>query len=496
MNRFLTFVAALVISGTIAGQNLKVEQINATMDPMTVPMQRLDANEQICALVKVLYPKAGLVFEGNVVGESPLRTNQYWVYLTAGTKFLQINAPEHYPLRIDFRDYGINGLEGKRIYEVKLSSDLAAAVPQQAQSVPAPNAQTTSPSATAYNPEISDNSLLSKSADELFAIGKDYYARYDKMLGNQAAGRAVDKKQMAQLLVNGYDSLIAALKKGSKKSKDINKILSTHYNDYYNACVNLWELKDFDMCDKVLTVYETMPFNSLLSAPPAAPDSKTYAYALYIKGLANWQKGDLKSAGEALDKSIQYDNTNIDALKYGCAVLLQAGNKERFFELARIGNDKFGKDDENFALYMANYYLEHERKTEALDVLTKAEQYHPSSVNVKRSLGICLLQMSRLEDAKSHLQIAYRWNPDDALTNLYLGHVFFQIAAERDSNASTMAVKQYQEHKRTNIDPLLREAIPYLERAYQSNDNREEARKLLRNIYYILGDEANMQRYD
>ena len=496
MNRFLIIAATLAISGTIVGQNLKVEQINATIDPMTVPMQRLDANEQICALVKVLYPKAGLVFEGNVVGDSPLRTNQYWVYLTAGTKFLQINAPEHYPLRIDFRDYGINGLEGKRIYEVKLSSDLTAAVPQQAQSVPAPNAQTTSPSATAYNPEISDNSLLSKSADELFAIGKDYYARYDKMLGNQAAGRAVDKKQMAQLLVNGYDSLIAALKKGSKKSKDINKILSTHYNDYYNACVNLWELKDFDMCDKVLTVYETMPFNSLLSAPPAAPDSKTYAYALYIKGLANWQKGDLKRAADAFDKSIQYDNTNKEVLKYGCAVHIQAGNPDRYFELARIGNENFGKEDEDFALYMANYYLERERKTEALDVLTKAEQYHPSSVNVKRSLGICLQHMSRLEDAKSHLQIAYRWNPDDALTNLSLGQVLYSMAQERDEKASGLTAKQYNENRRTNIDPLLREAIPYLERAYQSNDNREEARKLLRGVYYSLGDEANMRRYE
>lgn len=494
MNRFLIIAAFLVISGTIVGQNLKVEQINATIDPMTVPMQRLDANEQICALVKVLYPKAGLVFEGNVVGDSPLRTNQYWVYLTAGTKFLQINAPEHYPLRIDFRDYGINGLEGKRIYEVKLSSDMTAQ--QQAQSAPTSNAQTTPPSATAYNPEISDNSLLSKSADELFAIGKDYYARYDKMLGNQAAGRAVDKKQMAQLLVNGYDSLIAALKKGSKKSKDINKVLSAHYNDYYSACVNLWELKDFDMCDKVLTVYETMPFNSLLSAPPAAPDSKTYASALYIKGLANWQKGDLKRAGEAFDKSVQYDSTNKEVLKYGCAVHIQGGNPDRYFALARIGNEKFGKEDEDFALYMANYYLERERKTEALDVLTKAEQYHPSSVNVKRSLGICLQHMSRLEDAKSHLQIAYRWNPDDALTNLSLGQVLYSMAQERDEKASGLTARQYNENRRTNIDPLLREAIPYLERAYQSNDNREEARKLLRGVYYSLGDEANMRRYE
>lgn len=494
MNRFLIIAATLAISGTIVGQNLKVEQINATMDPMTVPMQRLDANEQICALVKVLYPKAGLVFEGNVVGDSPLRTNQYWVYLTAGTKFLQINAPEHYPLRIDFRDYGINGLEGKRIYEVKLSSDMTAQ--QQAQSAPTSNAQTTPPSATAYNPEISDNSLLSKSAEELFALGKDYYARYDKMLGNQAGGRAVDKKQMAQLLIDGYDSLIAALKKGSKKSKDINKILSTHYNDYYNACVNLWELKDFDMCDKVLTVYETMPFNSLLSAPPAAPDSKTFAYALYIKGLANWQKGDLKRAADAFDKSIQYDNTNKEVLKYGCAVHIQAGNPDRYFELARIGNENFGKEDEDFALYMANYYLERERKTEALDVLTKAEQYHPSSVNVKRSLGICLQHMSRLEDAKSHLQIAYRWNPDDALTNLSLGQVLYSMAQERDEKASGLTAKQYNENRRTNIDPLLREAIPYLERAYQSNDNREEARKLLRGVYYSLGDEANMRRYE
>lgn len=498
MNRFLSLIPALVACVVVSAQNLKVENVTATIDPMTVPMQRLDANDDICALVKVLYPRSGLVFEGNVVGDAPLRTNQYWVYLTAGTKFLQINAPEHYPLRIDFRDYGINGLEGKRIYELKLSSDMAV-VPQE----PAPSATATQQPATATKPSapasgtgMTDPALMSQSADKLFATGKDLFSQYDKQFAYKALGKVADDKAMAQLLFDGYNCFLAALEKGSKKSKEICKILANHYNDYMTAAITIWNLKEYELCDKILSVYITMPFNPLIPNKPAAPDNKTYASSLYVKGLANWQMGNIKEAAELLERSIQYDNSDKAIFKYAYALNNEAGNVERCYELARKGNELFGKTDEDFAQYEASYYLENGRTADALKVLQQAENMFPNSATVQRSLGICLHAMSRFNDAKSHLTIAYRWNPADAYTNLALGEVIIQMAAEQDKLASNMSTKQYNENRRTNINPQLREAIPYLERAYSDEIYKEKASTLLRNVYFQLGDEANMRKYE
>ncbi|WP_289861587.1 hypothetical protein, partial [uncultured Muribaculum sp.] len=120
MNRLHTLILLLVLIWPFnsRSQDLVVLDCRATADPMLVSMQRTDANNDICALVRVLLPVGGVKFSGNTVGDVSFDGSEYRVYLTSGTKFLQISCPGHYPLRIDFRDYGINALEGKRIYEL------------------------------------------------------------------------------------------------------------------------------------------------------------------------------------------------------------------------------------------------------------------------------------------------------------------------------------------------------------------------------------------
>lgn len=114
-------------------QDLTIVDFQSTMNPMTVEMQRRDFNNDICALVKVQLPVSGVTFEGNIVGDTPFKTNEYWVYLTSGTKFLQVKCPGHYPLQIDFRNLGIEGLVGKHIYTLRLkASQTALGGPQQA----------------------------------------------------------------------------------------------------------------------------------------------------------------------------------------------------------------------------------------------------------------------------------------------------------------------------------------------------------------------------
>lgn len=89
------------------------------MEPMTVPMQKNDLNGNICALVKVQIPDQGVKFEGNII-ESKYDVSEYWVYLSAGSKQMQIKCPGYTPLRIIFADHGIPALESKGIYELHL----------------------------------------------------------------------------------------------------------------------------------------------------------------------------------------------------------------------------------------------------------------------------------------------------------------------------------------------------------------------------------------
>ena len=46
------------------------------------------------------------------------------------------------------------------------------------------------------------------------------------------------------------------------------------------------------------------------------------------------------------------------------------------------------------------------------------------------------------------------------------------------------------------MDPLYREAAGYLEQAYKLNEELDDARTLLRGIYYKLNDEENLKRVE
>ena len=58
-----------------------------------------------------------------------------------------------------------------------------------------------------------------------------------------------------------------------------------------------------------------------------------------------------------------------------------------------------------------------------------------------------------------------------------------------------MPPAQYDKIRAEQTEPLLREAAAQLEEAYKLDElNMGEAVKILKNIYYILGDEENLKR--
>ena len=64
--------------------------------------KRLDLNGMGCALLKLELPIENVTFEGNVIGNVNYTTNEYWIYLTDGTKRLKIHAPGNSNVLLEF----------------------------------------------------------------------------------------------------------------------------------------------------------------------------------------------------------------------------------------------------------------------------------------------------------------------------------------------------------------------------------------------------------
>ena len=104
----------------------------APMDLSASQYERKDLAGQACGLVKVQLATPGAQFEGNVIGKADYKTGEYWVYMSEGSYMLSVKHPSFIPLSVNFRDYGITGIEGKATYKLTLLMPQTAA-PSQTQ---------------------------------------------------------------------------------------------------------------------------------------------------------------------------------------------------------------------------------------------------------------------------------------------------------------------------------------------------------------------------
>lgn len=84
---------------------------------------RNDLNNKECALIKVIITEPNVKFEGNVIGEVEFKTNEYWVYVSNGTKQLKVKVENALPLLINFNDYNIINVKSKLTYELFLKKE-------------------------------------------------------------------------------------------------------------------------------------------------------------------------------------------------------------------------------------------------------------------------------------------------------------------------------------------------------------------------------------
>lgn len=110
----------LFVVGYSCAQEIKIKSFSRMEEPMTIPMQRLDNNNKICALVKVIIPTDNAAFEGSLIGNCDYKTSEYWCYLSPGSRFLKVKYPGCDPLLVDFKSLIGSGVESKCIYELKL----------------------------------------------------------------------------------------------------------------------------------------------------------------------------------------------------------------------------------------------------------------------------------------------------------------------------------------------------------------------------------------
>lgn len=349
--------------------------------------------------------------------------------------------------------------------------------------------------------------------------GNIEFGEYDNLLGKKSVGQNVDDKVMAHDLLNGYnyymtafplDSIPEVDKKGNPKlnkdgsqkiktkySKDMATKLAAHYNDYLIGGQALWDAKDYEGAYTAWDLYTTLPFNkSLGEYAPAAPADSSLAEINYFKGLAAWQAEKLELALNAFDEAARLGLKKTDLYDYAISVAAQSDNAPKVVSYAQAANKIFGDTTAKYLLILINDKINNQDYEAAMGMLTDALKLQPENAELYDVRGILYQQKGDLETARKDLEKAVALDPDYVKAQLDLGRVIYAQGATIDEASATLPQAEYNKVRAEQVDPLLKQAIPYLEVALKNDSTEAEARRLLRSLYYSLGDEANLKRVE
>ena len=90
-----------------------------------------DNNGDYAGVVKVYLAASGAQFHGpSVLRQQTVSPSEYWVFMARNAFKLQVVAPGYLPLDINFRNYGIEGIESRRTYVLTVTLPQAGQVQQ------------------------------------------------------------------------------------------------------------------------------------------------------------------------------------------------------------------------------------------------------------------------------------------------------------------------------------------------------------------------------
>ena len=112
----------LICSISAKAQEYEIKSLKlAEDDQSAVTNKRLDINNQPCALIKVLVADSIIKVDGNVVGNVERKGSYLWIYITDGTKRIDLHFKKHLSLSVSFPDYDIQYVKSLKTYTLSLS---------------------------------------------------------------------------------------------------------------------------------------------------------------------------------------------------------------------------------------------------------------------------------------------------------------------------------------------------------------------------------------
>ncbi len=351
------------------------------------------------------------------------------------------------------------------------------------------------------DPETSQN------AQTYWIPGKAAFKLYADLAAQKESGKNVDINDMGGALLDGYKYGLKALaldtvtdakgKVKTKFSKEIATTIASRHTDFGNLGSGFWDVKNFPMAYEAFSTYINLPYSKQLGevTPKALPDSAIAQYSYYA-GLAAWQAEMLPQAAACFEKMMEIGYDEVAAYDYAYSVAYQMGDEARKLQYSKIAFDRFGSQKPEFLQRIIQSYIADKKYDEAMEMLNKAIAAEPTNGTYYYMIGVLYDEKGDKEQSKASFEKAVKIDPNYAMANFTFGTSLLQQSERLDEATGDMKQAEYNTYKKETLEPLLKEAATYLEKAYELDPEMFNALTNLKIIYYQLNDAANLERVE
>ncbi|MDE6395248.1 MAG: tetratricopeptide repeat protein [Duncaniella sp.] len=358
----------------------------------------------------------------------------------------------------------------------------------------------------AITPAFSDPET-SGNAQTYWIPGKAGFKLYDDMLGQKLIGKDVNLDEMSSALLDGYNYGLKALaldtvtdakgKVKTKYSKEIVQAIAAHHNDFANSGSAFWDSHNYPKAYEAFMAYVAIPNNRSLgdAAPKALPDSVA-AQMAYYAGLAAWQAEKLPEAAAAFEKLMEIGYDAMAASDYAYSVAYQMNDEARKLKYSQIAYEKFGNEKPDFLQRIISSYIADNKYDDAMALLEKAIQSDPNNGTNYYLIGVLYDEKKDKEKSQASFKKAVEIDPNNAMVNFSYGTSLIQEYERLDEKTGDMSQVEYNKYRVETMNPLLKEAAIYLEKAYELDPEMTNALTNLKIVYYNLNDGANLERVE
>ncbi len=223
-------------------------------------------------------------------------------------------------------------------------------------------------------------------------------------------------------------------------------------------------------------------------------DTIAYFYA----GIVASSMDEYDKAIENLETYIAKGGTSSDA--FSVIINTYSGakeDKEKALEVVRRAKARF-PDNSEFPKVEIGLLIELEKIEEAKTGLEEAVVREPDNKTFHFYLGYVNSKLEDWDDAKKNFEIALKLDPSYFDAQYYLAQVYLIDAGKVADQMKNLGISAADKKKQQDLDKILvakyKEALPHWEKAEKLRPNDLDVLDRLRTIYYYLGDDANERR--